>query len=146
MALSPDIKGIPIGTACEIVDVSRQTRGNWLDRELILGAKKGLASREELCDFAALAELVRLLTFDDARVVWFQVRDGCRSSWEADFLDLAIDIQLKEATIARNSDELAQAIRHARPVRIITLAPVVERALAAFDRVGKALRETEASQ
>lgn len=142
MPSPPDATAIQIAVACEIVGVSRQVRNTWIRRGLIVGRTAGTCSLEELFDFAAFAEVASCVGFDDARVVWHQVRNDCRAQWGSDRIDVIADLQLKRAVVARTDGEVASAVRHGRPTRVVDLTCRMATIQEAFERVAIATQET----
>jgi hypothetical protein len=92
-------------------------------------------------ELAAFAHLVLHLGFDDARIVWSQVRPSCIEIADAERSDIVFDLQRKAASIAGTDEELAEAVRHGRLVRVVPLAEHLHEAVEASRRVATALTD-----
>jgi hypothetical protein len=145
MTIGPDTATLPVAVACEITDVSRQVRNNWIKRKIILGRTAGACSLDELLELAAFALLVERLGFDDARVAWHGVREECRADWRIPRLELVIDLQLKSAVVAHSDGDVAAAVRHGRLIRVLDIRSRLAIVEEAFMRIAAAIEETRAT-
>lgn len=120
MARAPDGATLSIAAMCEVVGVSRQLRAQWIQKALLPGSTTGACTDEAVYELAALACLISVLGFDEARVAWSQ-RDP---RWTAppasrQRLDVVYDLKRKLAVTVVTDRDIAAAVRHERPVRVV---------------------------
>jgi hypothetical protein len=73
-------------------------------------------------ELAAFSRVVESLGFEDARLVWPQVRSDFGDSATDPQLALVVDLQRKEAHLVQHEERIGSLVRHGRPVRVITLS------------------------
>lgn len=137
-----DVATVPIGLACELVDISRQVRTTWIERNLVLGGTTGACDRAAVVDLACFGELVRLLGFDDARLAWPQVAAEVRDL-PPGRVDVVVDVNLKVATMATTLEAVGAACATGHTTRVISLQRNIAEIGSAFDRAAEILASTE---
>jgi hypothetical protein len=125
MPNEPDEPAISIMLACDLVGVSRQLRKSWITRHLIGGSTAGDCQLVEVLELAAFGHLVDRLGFEDARLVWPQVRDDFATHTGQTTVDVVVDLERKHAHLAAREDAIGPLVRHGRPTRVIALGEVL---------------------
>ena len=117
---------------CEISGVLRQTRDKW--------AQRGLLRSGEDYDELDLVELVVLnLLFATLRkshvpIAWDHIRPSLREAVPREGMTLVWDPQRRSAAVAFDADAIVSLARQGRPVWVLELGDVVERARDAYRR------------
>jgi hypothetical protein len=144
MSASSDSTAIPIALACELVGVSRQLRKTWISRRLIVGRSSGVCDEEQILDLSAFSTLVASLGFDTARLIWPQVRSSVRGAWDAEQIDVVVDLKRIRGVLATDDTQVGAAARHGNLTRVVALAQVITGIREDFRALGSILDETNA--
>jgi hypothetical protein len=119
---------------CTLADVRRQTRGRWADSGLLRRRARDEYTVRDLLDLVACKALIDVLGPTDGRGAWRQVRDAYSQQLPVGRLDVVFSEADHEAHLVTQDVELARAVRHGRPIRVIPLEREINRARNAFDR------------
>lgn len=88
----------------------------------------------DLIELTVLRALMDDLGPEEARIAWNQVRGSLTSRVPAGQLDVVYDSQRKLAKLASSIEEVAEGVRHGRPVRVLPLEEVLATNREAFRR------------
>lgn len=120
---------------CELVGTSQQRRQTWVSRSLLRKAPTSGCGLRDALSLAQLLLLVEILGPTDGVAGWQQTRDELEQPFPAEVLDIVFDVQLKEATVMRDSQRVGELVAHGRPIRLVRLGPRRAQVAAAFDRL-----------
>jgi hypothetical protein len=120
---------------CRVADVPRPTRGRWAKDGLLRERDDNKYGAVDLFELIALKALMAALGPSDARLAWRQVRAQFTSHLLAGAVDVVFSESDNEAILATDDGQVAGAVRHGRPVRVVSLTAELERARRALDLI-----------
>lgn len=132
LKMTPD--DIPFLTAadlCRLADVKHPTRANWAELEHVhKGAAGKSYSTTDAAELVAFKALVRALDFEEAALVWGNVRQPLRASVPIDGSKLIlIDVQAGEGHLLAGLAEVGAAVRLGHPFILLDLTDEVDLAV-----------------
>jgi hypothetical protein len=129
---------------CEIADIKRSRRQAWARDELLRKARGGGKYGErDAIEAAALAQLVRILGYEDAVIAWRSVKQRVAAMPAGAQVDVVYDMTAKEAAVASEDAQVAAFARRENPMRLVRLGDVITEVRAAFARVHDTKRARE---
>lgn len=139
MSTRSDESHVSEARLCKLADVPRQNRRNWAANELLTDRADGHYGRLDLLELVACASLIGQLGPTDGRAAWTQVRQSYAGHALAARVDVVFSLADHEAVLVVTDEALARAVRHGRPVRVISLGEEMQRGSAAFLRYQEGL-------
>jgi hypothetical protein len=129
---------------CEIADIKRSRRQTWARDDLLRKASAGGKYGErDAIETAALAQLVRILGYEDAVIAWRSVKPRVATIRAGTQVDVVYDLIAKEAVIATEDAQVADFARRENAMRLVRLGEVIADVRAAFRRVRDTKRARE---
>jgi hypothetical protein len=129
---------------CEITDIKRSRRQAWARDDLLRKASDGGKYGErDAIEAAALAQLVRILGYEDAVIAWRSVKQKVVAMQAGAQVDVVYDMTTKEAAVASEDVQVAAFARRGNPMRLVQLGDVITKVRAAFARVHDSKRARE---
>ncbi len=136
---SDDFPGLRASRLCAITGVRPQTRDDWVRRGLLDAAPQ---YRElDVIEQAVLKGILNRLPKSHIPLFWFSLRKELRAVVPSPRLTLVWDPEIRVATIARDTEQLVDAVRHGRPVYAVPLGELIVNARSAYRREVEALLE-----
>jgi hypothetical protein len=144
MVMTPDDQRMSEAFLCTFADVKRTTRLGWADQGLLRRRKGEEYTVRDLHELVACRLLKAALGSAEGADAWRQVREDFARRLPGPRLDVVFSEADHRADLVTDDSGLAGLIRHGRLVRVVQLAPEMNRAREAFARY-RAAREEEAA-
>ena len=116
---------MPASTIAEIAGITRQLHSQWASKGMVRQPGHDGCDEFDLIELTVLRALIADLGPEEARIAWTQVRGALKSRLPTGQLDVIYDSQRKLAKLATSSIEVADGVRHGRPVRVLPLEEVL---------------------
>jgi hypothetical protein len=121
---------------CELADIKRSRRQAWANDDLLRKAQHGGKYGEsDAVEAAVLAQLVRVLGYDDAVIAWRLLQPQLAGQPTGARVAVVYDLTAKEALLATTDGEIAAFARRGNLMRLVPLEAVIADVRAAFARV-----------
>jgi len=125
---------VPAATIAEIAGIKRQLHGQWAGKSMVRQPGNEGCDELDLIELTVLRSLMTELGPEEARIAWSQVRSHLKDRLPIGQFDVVYDSQRKLAQIASSNEDVAAAVRHGRPVRVLPMQELLTANREAFRR------------
>lgn len=127
MASRPDKQArLSASRVCAITGVRPQTRDTWVKRGLLRSADQH--GELDVIEQAVVKVLLSTVPKSHVDLVWHELRPRLWSTLIHRRMAVVWDPQARRVTVASDDTELADAVRHGRPVQVVPVGDVVAEA------------------
>jgi hypothetical protein len=132
---------------CEISDVRRTRRREWANRDHVRKARnRGRYGELDAAETAAFRVLVAELGYEDAALVWTDIRPSLADVPLEKPLLVVVNLQLKSAVLAKNPRQIGDLVLSGHPFRVVRLTEAVREVRVAYRRISNAKLAAKALQ
>jgi hypothetical protein len=124
---------------CEISDVRRTRRREWAKRNHVRKAHdRGRYGELDAAEMAAFRVLIGELGYEDAALVWPDVRPRLADVGIEERLFALVNLQLKAAVVVKDPREVGDLVLAGHPFRVVQLTEAVREVRLAYRRIRNA--------
>ena len=124
---------------CEIAAVKRTRRREWANKNQVRkAAARGRYGERDALETAAFRFLVAELGYEDATVIWTDLRPVLAKSMPEDRLLAVINTQLKTGRLLADPREIGGHVLGGHPFRVIELTTAIDEVRTAYRRLSNA--------
>lgn len=133
--------------ACEIAGLSPPKRRQWVERGTLDQPARDVQLTElQVVELAVLRELHDIFGPRDAAVLWAELHEPLRDHLLQPTIDVVVDTGYREVALATSDTELARHARSGRPIRVLSIGPLVQHCRDAFRRMSASRPRQPTSQ